>query len=470
MIEELRKIAAFSDLPEDHLAWLVSKFDDLRFQPGDVIIQTGDPANWLAVVLEGEFRLQRTDVPDSPIFTVRAGEITGKLPYSRLKEYRGTGIAIQPTRILRLHEQYFPEMVSRMPQLGQRLVALMADRIRETTRMEQQRDKLMALGKLSAGLAHELNNPAAAAQRAVKTLKESLLTLREASIRLHLRCLRPEQWDVLSRFEVQAMTEGRRLEFDPIALADREDRLTTWLENHQVAEPWKVSSPMAEGGIEPVQLDSIVENVGTEALPDVLSRLANWFVLERVVEEVDTSTRRISELVRAVKEYSYMDQAPLQEVDIHQGLESTLMILGHRLKHGVTVTRDYEAGLPRVCAFGSELNQVWTNLIDNALDAMDGKGEIRIRTRREVDRVMVEIGDNGPGIPPDVQSHIFEPFFTTKGVGKGTGLGLDTVCRIIRSHHGDIHLDSKPGDTRFQVRLPLDQPRQPKGENHVTEM
>ncbi len=467
MIEELRKIAAFSDLPEDHLAWLVSKFDDLRFRPGEVIIQVGDPANWLAVVLEGEFRLQRTDVPDSPIFTVRGGEITGKLPYSRLTEYRGTGIAIQPTRILRLHEQYFPEMVSRMPQLGQRLVALMADRIRETTRMEQQRDKLMSLGKLSAGLAHELNNPAAAAQRAVKTLKESLLTLREASIRLHLRWLTPEQWDFLSRFEIEAMAQGRQRQFDPVALADREDRLTAWLESYQVAEPWKVSSPLAEGGLEPAQLDSIVEHVGSEALADVLTRLANWFVLERLVEEVDASTKRISELVRAVKEYSYMDQARLQEVDIHQSLETTLVILGHRLKQGVTVTRDYEAGLPRVCAFGSELNQVWTNLIDNALDAMDGKGEIRLRTRRELDRVMVEIGDNGPGVPPDVQPHIFEPFFTTKGVGKGTGLGLDTVCRIIRNHHGDISLDSKPGDTRFQVRLPLDQPRQPKEENHA---
>ena len=178
----------------------------------------------------------------------------------------------------------------------------------------------------------------------------------------------------------------------------------------------------------------------------------------RLIGEIENSTKRISDLVGAIKEYSYMDQAPLQEVDIHHGIESTLTILGHRLKQGVTVIRDYDPDLPRVSAYGGELNQIWTNLIDNAIDAMDGKGELRIRSKRNLDRVLVEIGDNGPGIPPEIQARIFDPFFTTKGVGQGTGLGLDTACRIARKHHGDIRVVSKPGDTRFQVDLPITQP------------
>ncbi len=196
-------------------------------------------------------------------------------------------------------------------------------------------------------------------------------------------------------------------------------------------------------------------------LSDALIRIASLLTIAKLIDEIEISTKRISYLVQAIKEYSYMDQAAMKEVDLHQGLENTLTILNHKLKGGVTVTRDYDESLPRVCAFGGELNQIWTNLMVNAIEAMHGKGELRVRTARDLDRVLVEIGDNGPGIPSDVLPHIFEPFFTTKGVGEGTGLGLDAVGRIIRIHHGEIRVLSHPGDTRFQVFLPLTQPKTP---------
>jgi len=339
------------------------------------------------------------------------------------------------------------------------LVALMSDRIRETTRLETQRDKLMALGKLSAGLAHELNNPAAAAQRATASLREALETVRDASIRLTRHALSPEQPEIIIRFEREAGQYTVTIPADPLAQSDREERVTAWLEARHVPDAWKISPAIADAGVDIPRLESLAAEVGDKVISDALIRIASILTISRLIREIEVSTKRISELVRAIKEYSYMDQPAMQEIDLHQGLENTLTILHHRLKGGINVLREYAEGLPRICAFGGELNQIWTNLISNAIEAMQGKGELRVRTTRDLDRVLVEIGDNGPGISPEVLPHIFDPFFTTKGVGEGTGLGLDTVCRIIRNHHGEIRVSSHPGDTRFQVYLPVTQPK-----------
>jgi signal transduction histidine kinase len=458
-VDDLRTIEVFRDLAPEHLAWLAEHFEERRFQAGEIMGREGEPVDHLIVIFEGEMRIQRGSGSEELIFRGFAGQVTGLLPYSRLTHYGGTSRAVLPTRIAALHRSFFPEMLARIPLLGQRLVALMSDRIRETTRMETQRDKLMALGKLSAGLAHELNNPAAAAQRATASLREALETVRDASIRLARHALSTDQREMIMGFERVAGQFKPTIAADPLAQSDREERITTWLEGRQVPQAWKVAPALADAGVDIPKLEGLAAQVGDEVLGDALVRIASILTIARLIREIEISTKRISDLVRAIKEYSYMDQAAMQNVDLHQGLENTLTILHHRLKGGINVVREYDENLPKICAYGGELNQIWTNLISNAIEAMQGKGELRVRTARELDRVIVEIGDNGPGIPPAVLPHIFDPFFTTKGVGEGTGLGLDTVCRIIRNHHGEIRVSSHPGDTRFQVYLPVTQPK-----------
>ncbi len=460
-VAALRSIPIFADLTTEDLEWLAVRMDEVTLSVGQIFARPGDPVDYLNVILEGELQFEPADTPGLPVFSASAGQVTGLLPFSRLTQVRGIGRTVLPSRLLRLHKQYFPEMVHRMPLLAQRLVGLMSDRIREFTRIETQQEKLMALGKLSAGLAHELNNPAAAARRAAQTLMEAMENVRAASIKLLQHSFSEAQRVAMLQFEQEVMkqaTTPAEQPSDPLEFSDREEAVTNWLERHTVSEPYKIASLLADAHVSPEKLDALAAMTGENTVDYVLHRIAALITVYRLVQEIDNSTRRISDLVTAIKRYSYMDQGALQEVNLQEDLENTLKIFGNRLKSGITVIRDYEPQLPRVCAYGGELNQVWTNLIDNAIDAMNGKGELRVRTLYESDCAVVEIGDNGPGIPPDVQGRVFDPFFTTKKVGEGTGLGLDTALRIIRKHHGSIDLKSQPGDTRFRVRLPLKQP------------
>jgi signal transduction histidine kinase len=272
--------------------------------------------------------------------------------------------------------------------------------------------------------------------------------------------LSPQQRSVIADIEdclIESMASSPVL--DSLAQSDREDEMITWLERIGIPRGSRFAAGLVEANVEEDDLRRLTEKFDRAVLPDVLTRVVSALSAERLTREIEASTGRISELVRAIKEYTYMDQLPEQEIDIHHGLDSTLTMLKFRLKKGVTVLREYDKSLPRIFAHGSELNQVWTNLIDNAIDAMGGKGELQIRTAQELDMVLVEITDNGPGIPEEVQPHVFDPFFTTKGVGEGTGLGLDTAYRIVRNHHGEITLESRPGRTCFQIRLPLQQPK-----------
>jgi signal transduction histidine kinase len=385
---------------------------------------------------------------------MNAGDVTGTLPFSRMKQFMVNGRAVTDSRVLRFPAALFPDLVQKMPELAKRLVGLMSDRIRETTRIEQQRDRLAALGKLSAGLAHELNNPASAAKRATSQLRDILKKIKDASLELGRRDLTPAQKAEIEKLETSFIQRDEPPP-DALAVSDLEEQVDSLLRSHGQNDLWQLAADLARKNIRPEALESLFAALDAGTARAALVRIAASVEIANLLNEIESSTSRISDLVRAIKEYTYMDQAPVQNVDIVKSLETTLTILNHKLKRGVAVQRDYQRIPLLVNSFGSELNQVWTNLIDNAIDAMEGKGELRLRTYRDDGCVVVEIGDSGPGISSEIEPHIFEPFFTTKGVGQGTGLGLDTVQRIVKKHRGNIQVTSKPGDTRFQVWLPL---------------
>jgi signal transduction histidine kinase len=320
--------------------------------------------------------------------------------------------------------------------------------------MEQQRDRLASLGKLSAGLAHELNNPASAAQRATSQLGVILKKIKNASLELGRRDLTSAQKAEIEKLEA-SFTQPDVTPPDALTISDLEDKIDSLLRSHGQNDLWQLAAGLARRSIKPEVLESLFESLGEDTARAALIRIAASVEIASLLHEIESSTSRISDLVGAIKEYTYMDQAAIHNVDVVKSLETTLTILHHKLKNGVAVERDYQPIPLLVNSFGSELNQVWTNIIDNAIDAMGGKGQLRIRTYRQDTFVVVEIADSGPGIPPDIQPHIFDPFFTTKAVGQGTGLGLDTVQRIVKKHQGNIQVNSKPGDTCFQVWLPV---------------
>jgi signal transduction histidine kinase len=460
-VEALRRVHIFADLPDDQLRWFADNAVEHRFAAGDVVFRKGDKPEVMVVYLEGEVHAYWDESDHDIVYIGRAGEqaseVSGMLPFSRMKEFTVTGRAVTDVRLLRFPVRLFPEMMQRMPVLVERLVGIMSDRVREATTLDQQQDKLIALGKLSAGLAHELNNPAAGATRAANDLIETLKELRAADMRLCSHDLTASQQESIDAFERKAIDHtATAKQLNSLDQSDREDEVSEWLEAHDIAEPWKLSGNLVEAGMDSAALEQLLGEIPSTATVDVLARVNCQLAAAKLAAEIKTATARISELVGAIKEYSYMDQASVQEVDIHKALDNTLLILKYKLKKkDIKVTRDYAELLPLIKAYGSELNQVWTNLIVNAVDAMSQGGTLKVRTKREPTDIMVEIRDNGAGIPASARTRIFEPFFTTKPVGEGTGLGLDTVARIVRKHRGNVRFESKPGDTCFQVRLPI---------------
>jgi signal transduction histidine kinase len=456
---DLQRFPLFDDENPESIEWIASQMRVRTIEAGGVLLREGDSVTEFGVILEGEIHFRRESDPSAGVMVASAGQPVGVLPFSRLKTSFGRAWAVRFTRIAHMDASHLREVVYRAPILAQRLISQMTDRTREATRVEERSNRLLALGKLAAGLAHELNNPASAAVRSSARLREVLNERRK-----HALALRREQ---TPESALQIMTDLSHGIEECVSIpgashdlerADLESGLSDWLET--VGAPGELAAELVDAGITSSQIAPIVPLITTAALTLGLRILAADHEILCLTLELEESSRRISDLVESIKSYSYMDQSPVAEIDVEKGIEVTLRMFQHQLKHGVQVSREFAKDLPRIRANGSALNQIWTNLIDNALDAMEGLSSdqpkaLLVRTCIEPDGILVEIGDSGPGIPPEVQTRIFDPFFTTKPVGEGTGLGLDIVQRIVRNHKGSIRVESKPGRTVFQVRLPV---------------
>jgi signal transduction histidine kinase len=460
--EALVNIGPLHDLPLEDRLWLASHGQEWVANAGDVLYEEGSPADQMVLILKGELHVRRQQGGPMALFIGRAGQMTGVLPFSRMKAFGGQGFAVSPLWALVIHKSQFPEMLQAIPSMAQRVVSTLLDRVREVTRIEQQAEKLTALGKLAGNLAHELNNPASAAQRAASGLITELRANRANRFKLVNLCLDEKQIESIEAWEQQIFDRPLAADQQAASLISREEAIRTWLGTVACPDPWEIAAQLTEQGVTIADLDQLPDFLGTNEICVMLQFFARYLRSSRSIETLLSSTSRIFDLISAVKAYSYMDRAPILEVDVRDGLDATLQMLQSRIGR-VKVIRDYALDLPTISAYGSELNQVWTALIENALEAIAECGDtgpeaqLRISARLEGDMLLVEIQDSGPGIRAELQDRIFEPFFTTKPPGQGLGLGLDNAMRIVRKHRGHIGVRSEPGDTCFRVRLPLDQ-------------
>ena len=463
-LHDLRKSPLFQGLSDDELQQLMDMAETVSLRAGDILIKQGEPGDSAYVLISGDFEVQKQSGQSLIKIDVRnPGDVVGEMALLSRAPRNATLIAKTDGEVLRIPQEAFEKLVSSSTTAAMAVLHWVMARLTQNESLLHQQEKMAALGTMSAGLAHELNNPSAAAQRSASQLRETQSRWLTLTHQIERVAFQENQTDWLDDFIQEA---SHRFE-SPLKLAtldriDLVDQIQVWLEASGVESAWELAPAMVNFGWDSGSLEKLKNNLSPSLFSLSIQWLGTGCLMMGLLSEVLQTTERISQIVRAVKSYTYLDQAPLLEVDVHEGLENTLVIMQHKLKKGVAIKRDYSPNLPRIEAYASELNQVWTNIIDNAIDAMNGKGEIRIKTYAEDNRVIVEIIDNGPGIPEEIQSRIFEPFFTTKAPGHGTGLGLHISHDIIANrHHGQLLVESKPGATRFKVILP----KQIKGEN-----
>jgi signal transduction histidine kinase len=494
-INLLRRVPVLADLPEMKLQWIIDRGKEIRLQPSELLRAEGEPATCMFVLLDGSLRLtQRVGNQDILLTQHDTPTLFGEVPLLMgVSHFWASGKAMTACHILELSAESFWQLMALCPVVAMTILKTMIERVQATQILAQHRERLISLGTLAAGLAHELNNPASAARRAADELRQVFPILQTQTLKLTQKSLTDEQREFLTGLQQDAIVRAQNAaSLDTLTQSDREDQIIEWMDDHNIQNGWQLASTLVNAGLDSDWLDQISARLQGQCLHEILLWLDATLTVVGLLQALEHSTERIHQLVEAVQDYSSLDAIALQAVDIHEGLESTLTILGHKLKRGVTVIRDYADDLPTVMSYGHGLEQVWMNIIDNAIDAVmarfsnhpsgvqsevvlhtsplviptGGQGIVNhpflaaqqptiwIHTRCEADRVLVEIVDNGIGISPEVQPHIFEPFFTTKGVGKGTGLGLNTSYKIVEQHGGDIRVMSQPGDTCFQVRLP----------------
>lgn len=455
LIAELRATFLFEDCTDEQLEWIVAHAEVVSLPAGTSLFTEAAIPDAFWVLLDGEMQFSRT-VEGREIAldsAAQPGRWAGWLPHFEINPVLMHARLTRDSRLLRLSVESMRYVLSHgFPLTNHVLAGFMSGvRLFESTSLQQQ--KLAALGRFSAGLAHELNNPAAAARRAAEDLRDAIRTRDQRALTL-IDQIDAAQFRLLIRL-AREIVEREPVRLDPLERSDLEDAVSGWLASLGIEQSYQIGAALLDAGATRDDLHKLQAEMPADAFPAAVSWLEAATSAEGLSRLIETSVGRISTLVKAIKQYTFMDRDGQQEVDLHDGLDNTLVILNHIVKRGVEVVRAYDLTLPKVNAYGSELNQVWTNLIDNAVQAMDGRGRIEIRTARDGDRALVEIRDDGPGIPAATLPRIFEPFFTTKAVGDGSGLGLDIVRRIVWRHGGDIRVESQPGDTRFQVRLPL---------------
>jgi signal transduction histidine kinase len=453
-MQTLRELPLFQDSPDDELTWIVAHSAEVALATGEFYALEGEPTDTFFIVLEGELQVTRTiDGKPAVVGTIPKGLFANELPLLYGTPAFSTICAIMPSRLRVLALADFRGLFGACPVFGAQVLRMAAERTQWFAGLLKQQEKMAALGKLAAGLAHELNNPATAARRAARTLADLLPTLQDETVRLCDMGLQQEQFNKILALPREASARPAPA-LQPLERSDREDELSNWMDGLGVADAWELAPSFVAAGISADELQGISAALPPAQIATTLGWLHRALSAAGLINEIEQSTGRITDLVGAVKTYTFMDRAPLQEVDVHAGLDATLTVLNHKLK-GITLIRSYDSTLPRLMARGGELNQVWTNLIDNAIDATGGAGTIHLITRNENNQVMVEVADDGPGIPKELLDKVFEPFFTTKEVGYGTGLGLDISYRIVEQHSGTLEVDSHPGLTRFIVRLPI---------------
>lgn len=452
----LRRVPLFAELSEEDFSSIVGDAEPVELAAGDQLAGEGEPGDALFVIVSGELQVvKRSRTTDVPIALLGPGEIVGEMSIFEAQPRNASVRAVSPSRVIRIARDEIMDLVSTRPSATLSMLRTVMGRLRNTESMLREREKLAALGTLSAGLAHELNNPAAAVSRSASLLEEGLD--RWAAATGALGAVVDDQAHATYLAELGAEVArhaGMQERLDPLDASDRAWELETFLSERGVADAGELAPSLVTGGWDRAHLERIEAEFPADALGPVVRWVAAGSAVHALVDEVGTGARRISEIVKAVKEYSYMDQAPVQRVDVRSGLDNTLVILRAKLKGGISIVREYQPDLPEIEALGSELNQVWTNILDNAIDAMDGQGEIRIRASATDTDVVVEICDNGPGMPPEVRERIFEPFYTTKAPGSGTGLGLHISHNVVARHGGRINVRSGPDGTCFEVCLP----------------
>jgi signal transduction histidine kinase len=455
-IEFLRRLPLFAALPESDLQTLYTQARTLRVPGHHLLIEEGAPGDALYILISGELEVtKRSGAHDIKLDVRRPGEVIGEMSLLDNAPRSASVRTLTDSELLMISQEVFERVLKGSSSAALAILHTVTQRLRQNEALLHEKEKMAGLGTLAAGLAHELNNPAAAVRRATAQLRELLLKWQRAMSALDALDLDDHQSQHVADLRTSmARRAVEPVDLDPLARSDLEGQVEQWLEAHGVENAWDLAPTLVGFGWAPDDFEHLASHFSSAEITTLAESLGTGSAVYSLLDEVSKGAERISEIVKAVKSYSYLDRAPVQAVDVHEGLDNTLVILRHKLKNNIRITREYAPDLPRIEAYAGELNQVWTNILDNAVDALNGQGEIRLRTQLDGDHVLVDLIDNGPGIPPEIQSRVFEPFFTTKPPGVGTGLGLNIAYNIVHKHYGEIQLDSAPGRTAFRVRLP----------------